>query len=109
MLALAGALIACGSFAVALGSVAVTRHRAASAADLAALTAAVHAREGASAACAAARRAAATQQAVLVSCRLDGLEVVVEVTVRPGPALARLGLATGRARAGPTLARQRAP
>lgn len=101
VLALAAVLVACGSFAVALGSVAVTRHRAASAADLAALTAAVHAREGTSAACAAARRTAASQHALLRSCWLEGLDAVVEVTAQPGAALDRLGPATGRARAGP--------
>ena len=101
VLALAGVLVACAGVSVALASIAVARHRAASGADLAALSAALHARQGAPAACAAARRTAREQHTVLTACRLEGLDAAVEVSARPAPALVRFGTAVGRARAGP--------
>lgn len=101
VLALAGVLVACAAVSVALASIAVTRHRAAAAADLAALSAALHAPQGVQAACAAARRTALEQRTVLTACRLQGLDAVVEVAARPAPALARFGTAVARARAGP--------
>lgn len=100
-LALAGVLVGCAGVSVALASVAVTRHRAAAAADLAALSAALHAGQGTTAACAAARRTALEQATVLTSCRLEGRDAVVEVSARPAPALARFGMAVAQARAGP--------
>lgn len=104
LLALTGVLVACAGLSVALASVAVARHQAAAAADLAALSAAVHAREGPERACAAARRTAVAQDAELTVCRLEGLDAVVEVSVRPAPVLERFGVAVGRARAGPSRA-----
>ena len=84
-----------------LGAVAVTRHRAATAADLAALAAAGHALEGTVTACAAAGRVAEAQGAAVVDCRFDGSDALVEVTVRPPGRLGALGAARAWARAGP--------
>lgn len=89
-----------------LGAVVVARHRAASAADLAALAAASRLLDGAGAACAAARDTAAPAGADVASCRLDGDTVVVTATVPAPAALRALGLAgdlllRSTARAGP--------
>ncbi|OKK18447.1 hypothetical protein AMK16_19340 [Streptomyces sp. CB00455] len=79
-----------------LGQAVVARHRAASAADLAALAAAATWAHGPERACGAALRVAAAQGAALAACEVRG--EVAEVTARPGagpftPAI--------RARAGP--------
>lgn len=84
-----------------LGAVAVTRHRAATAADLAALAAAGQALEGRVTACRAAARVAEAQGAEVADCRLDGSDALVEVTVRPPGRLGALGAARAWARAGP--------
>ncbi|MDP3711680.1 MAG: pilus assembly protein TadG-related protein [Mycobacteriales bacterium] len=84
-----------------LGAAAVARHRAASAADLAALAAADRVLDGETAACAAARRAGDAVGARVRACRLDGDRVTVVVEVRPAGALAGLGSAAATARAGP--------
>ncbi|MFG2311346.1 Rv3654c family TadE-like protein [Streptomyces sp. NPDC048566] len=81
---------------LAMGHAAVVRHRAAGAADLAALAAADHWSEGGAAACARAGRVAGAQQARLVRCAVDG--DVSEVTVASGAG--PFG-AEARARAGP--------
>ena len=94
VLGLAGVLLAVTGLLATLGTVAVARHRAASAADLAALAAAQHLRDGTP--CAAAARLAAAQSAVLTGCRVDTGSVTVEVGVRVGA----LGTARARARAG---------
>ena len=99
-LALMGVVLAFAAVVALLGSIAVTRHRAESAADLAALAAAKHALEGPTAACQSARRIAADQHGIVVSCALDGLDAVVEVAIRPPGWLGTLGLVRGRARAG---------
>jgi secretion/DNA translocation related TadE-like protein len=57
-------------------------HQISSAADLAALSAAVHAADGQPAACAAASRVAGSMTATVQSCRLDGLVVTVELQSR---------------------------
>ncbi|MFE2291992.1 Rv3654c family TadE-like protein [Streptomyces sp. NPDC059452] len=64
----------CAVFALvlALGQAVTARHRAGGAADLAALAAADRALEGAAIACAAARRVALAQNAVLVRCTVHG-------------------------------------
>lgn len=93
------ALIAC--VLVALGAVATTRHRAASAADLGALAAAGLTLEGAGPACALASRVVSAAGASLVDCRVNGDVVEVDVEVRALGALGALGTAHGRARAGP--------
>ena len=93
---LTAALVAVASLLTTLGVVAVARHRAASAADLAALAGAGHLLDGT--ACEVAAHAAAVQSAVLESCRADGTAVSVVAAVRVGV----LGTARARARAGPS-------
>jgi secretion/DNA translocation related TadE-like protein len=105
VLSLAAVVALVAAVLVALGAVAVTRHRAASAADLAALAAAGRVEQGAARACAGARVVATAVGAVLVGCDLVGDTVAVRVEIRPEGALGALGAATGRARAGPSAAR----
>lgn len=87
--------------AMVQGSAVLARHRAATAADLAALAAAVTVPDGEVAACAAARRIAARNSGSLARCAVSGEDVEVEVT-RP-VVLGSLGawVASARARAGP--------
>ena len=98
---LALVLIAVSAVVATLGAVAVARHRAAASADLAALAGAGHAVEGGDSACAAAADVARAQGARLTGCRLEGLDVVVEVTVTPPGRLGLLGRARAISRAGP--------
>ncbi|MFD5895763.1 MULTISPECIES: Rv3654c family TadE-like protein [unclassified Streptomyces] len=88
----------CAVFAVvlAMGQAVVARHRAGSAADLAALAAAGHALRGAEAACARAAEVAGAQGAEVVRCAVVG--EIADVTARAdfGPYAP-----TVRARAGP--------
>ncbi|MFD3483644.1 Rv3654c family TadE-like protein [Streptomyces sp. NPDC058665] len=92
----------CAVFAVvlAMGQAVVARHRAGSAADLAALAAAGHALRGAEAACARAAEVAGAQGAEVVRCALAG--EIADVTARAG-----FGpyTPTARSRAGPPDAR----
>ncbi len=99
VLALAAVLALVGAACTALGVVATTRHRAASAADLGALAAAGHALEGDG--CARAAGVVEAAGARLLSCRLVGAVARVEVAVRPAGPLAALGAARAVARAGP--------
>jgi secretion/DNA translocation related TadE-like protein len=98
-----GALVVSVALAVALSGAAMTaRHRAQVSADLGALAGARHAAEGAQGACARAEMIVARNGTVLVGCRLDGLDLVVDVTASwllPG-----LGAARASARAGPVRA-----
>jgi secretion/DNA translocation related TadE-like protein len=83
------------------GVAVIERHRAASAADAAALAAALHTIDGPAVACADAGSLAHANGAVVSRCTVAGAFSEVVVTIRlPGP-LAGLGSATGRARAGP--------
>ena len=82
-----------------VGSVIVARHRAQSAADLAALAAAARAPAGADNACRQARTVAYAARATLRDCVLTGLDVRVSVTV--GTGLPMVGDARATARAGP--------
>jgi secretion/DNA translocation related TadE-like protein len=100
---MAGLVVLVALLLAGLGAVAVTRHRAASAADLAALAAADVALQGPEVACAAAARAAQRGATALTACRLDGDIVEVVVVLRPGGVLGRLGEARAVARAGPTV------
>jgi secretion/DNA translocation related TadE-like protein len=100
VLALAGLLAVVGGLGATVGAVAVARHRAAAAADLAALAAADRALAGEPVACAAARRAAEADAAVLDSCRLTGDVADVAVSVRPAGALGSWGVARSHSRAG---------
>jgi secretion/DNA translocation related TadE-like protein len=94
-------LVSVAALLAALGAVAVARHRAASAADLAALAGAQHALEGVDPACRVATRVAQAQGAHLEGCALEGAQVLVEVSVRPAGRIGELGVARARARAGP--------
>ncbi|MEX5719419.1 Rv3654c family TadE-like protein [Geodermatophilus maliterrae] len=98
--ALAGVLAAVGLAAVLVGAAVVARHRAGSAADLAALAAASRAVVGDPAACTTADEVAQVNGAGLTACTVgDGavVEVSVEVGVRLGPLGTRRATATARA------------
>lgn len=84
-----------------LGVAVVTRHRAESAADLAALAAAGAATSGERAACDKARWVTDRMAVELRSCQLDGWDALVEVVAVPPGALSGFGSAAARARAGP--------
>lgn len=101
VLGLAAVLAVVASVAVAVAAVAVARHRAASAADLAALAAADRSLRGHAVACAAAARAATKGSAVLRRCSVDGDVVLVVAGVRPPGVLGRFGEVRAAARAGP--------
>ena len=81
--------------------VAAARWRAESAADAAALAAAMRALDGPAAACDGARSFARLDGARVTSCRFAGAVVTVTTESRPPGWLAWLGHASGRARAGP--------
>jgi secretion/DNA translocation related TadE-like protein len=87
--------------ALHLGSAVVARHRAESAADLAALAAAARAVEGEERACAAARAVAVRAGADVLGCRLVGWDALVEAGTALPFGLPGAEAATGRARAGP--------
>ncbi|MBC2903986.1 Rv3654c family TadE-like protein [Streptomyces cupreus] len=94
----AAVAVLCVVFAVvlALGQAAVTRHRAAGGADLAALAAADHWVEGAESACGRAEKVARAQGTRLVRCALVGDVSDVTAAAGRGPFAAEV-----RARAGP--------
>ena len=94
-------VLVAGCFAAA-GAAIVARHRAQSAADLAALAAAVHVADGPDPACGHARRIASANAARLVSCRVEGSDVIVTTEVTPAGVAALAGVARGQARAGPS-------
>lgn len=87
---------------LAVGTATVTRHRAAGAADLAALAAADYAPDGEQAACGRARWITDRMRVELISCQLDGWDALVRTSADPPGPLARFGAATAYARAGPT-------
>ena len=86
---------------LALGSAVTARHRAAAAADLAALAAAGQSVLGQGTACERAGRVAAGSGGRIASCRLDGWDALVEVHVPVRLPLLGQVTATARARAGP--------
>jgi secretion/DNA translocation related TadE-like protein len=87
----------------AYGTATVARHRAAAAADLAALAAAVHVPDGQPGACQVAAEVAARNGGRLRDCRVAGEDVEVQVVI--SVVLGRFGghEAVGSARAGPVL------
>jgi secretion/DNA translocation related TadE-like protein len=95
-----GVLLSVGAVVAGAASVVVTRHRAETAADVVALAAAAKVYEGKPAACAEARRLARAHEVQLLDCRLEGLDAVVDVGLRPPGRLSALGIVHGRARAG---------
>jgi secretion/DNA translocation related TadE-like protein len=94
-------LMAVSSVVLWFGAAVVTRHRAASAADLAALAAAGAVVDGERRACGRARWVADQMSVVVRSCRLAGWDVLVEVVATPPGVLGDFGSAAARARAGP--------
>lgn len=86
--------------AVHLGAAGIARHRAEAAADLGALAGAGRALGGSAAACGRAAELVVANGAVVTSCSLTGLDVLLQVQV--SVELAGLsGAASARARAGP--------
>ncbi|MGW0967971.1 Rv3654c family TadE-like protein [Streptomyces sp. NPDC002516] len=81
---------------LSMGQVVVVRHRAAGAADLAALAAADHWSDGGASACARAERVALAQGARLVRCEIEGQISDVTAASGTGPITAEV-----RSRAGP--------
>ncbi|WP_131096605.1 Rv3654c family TadE-like protein [Streptomonospora litoralis] len=99
MLTLCAVVLFTASAVVLVTAVRVDRHRAATAADLAALAGAARVGEGASSACAQARRIAVANEATLIRCRLANdlsLHVTVHIRTRAWP-----GSVAAHARAGP--------
>lgn len=90
------ALLAVAGAGAYLGAAVVARHRTQSAADLAALAAAVALPDGADAACARAREVlAANVSGDMADCRVEGLDVVVTVVSGRARAAARAGPVDG--------------
>ncbi|WP_052809680.1 Rv3654c family TadE-like protein [Streptomonospora alba] len=99
VLALCAVLLFVASTVVVVAGVRVDRHRAATAADLAALAGARRLAEGRGPSCAAARATAEANGAALARCRIAAdfsLHVTVRVPVRSWP-----GTVSAHARAGP--------
>ncbi|HEX7662327.1 MAG TPA: Rv3654c family TadE-like protein [Pseudonocardiaceae bacterium] len=86
---------------LAIGSAVATRHRVASAADLAALAAAESVPDGERAACDRARWVADQMRVHVDRCWLAGWDALVEVSAPLPEPLGRFGSATAHARAGP--------
>ncbi|MFF7452924.1 Rv3654c family TadE-like protein [Kitasatospora sp. NPDC008115] len=90
---------------LSVGAVVAARHRAESAADLAALAAADRLLLDADGGCGRAQAVAAVQKAVVVACAVDqaedAVEVVAQVPVSGLPLRLPVGPARARARAGP--------
>lgn len=84
-----------------LGAAVIARHRAQAAADLAALGAAGAVASGPEAACAQATQIATRMRSVVAGCRIDGLDVVLEVAVPVRLGRWGAGPAKASARAGP--------
>lgn len=101
LLALGVAVVAVAAFGALVGAAIIARHQAQTAADLGALSAAVHAVEGAAAACGHATRVVSANHAQMVECRVLGLEAVVSVRRRAAGLAAALPHALARSRAGP--------
>jgi secretion/DNA translocation related TadE-like protein len=91
--------VAAGVAGSAVGVATVAHHQARNAADLGGLAGAAAVADGPVAACARAAAIAAANRARLVSCAVEGWEIVVrvEVTARPLPGLTRHAAATARA------------
>ncbi|WP_413468169.1 Rv3654c family TadE-like protein [Mycobacterium sp. RTGN4] len=86
---------------IVFGTAVVARHRAQSAADLAALAAAGRLASGRVAACAAASSVAGAMRSTVTSCRVEQLDVVVGVDVPVQLGRWGVGSARALARAGP--------
>lgn len=95
------ALLAITTGGVYLGAVVAARHRAQSAADLAALAGAGRLANGTVAACSQASAVAGAIEATVTDCIVDELDVVVLVEVNVQLGRFDVGPARARARAGP--------
>lgn len=96
------ALLALGSVAgTAHGAAVLARHRVETAADLAALAAAVHVVDGEPGACAIGRDFAARNGGALTACVVSGEDVEVEVHREVTLRILGVQVAVARARAGP--------
>ncbi|MCP2164634.1 Rv3654c family TadE-like protein [Goodfellowiella coeruleoviolacea] len=95
-------LLGLAALGVAVATAVTTRHRAASAADLAALAGAAHVLAGRQEACQRADWVARRMRVELTGCVVVGRDVLVAVAARPPEPLALLGTTNARARAGPT-------
>lgn len=89
------------SLVALVGAATLARHRARSAADLAAFGAALRSWDGEEVACAKAAEISERNHARLVECRLEGLDAIVTVEVSVGVPGARSARAS--ARAGPVV------
>lgn len=98
MIAMVIAFAAGGAY---LGAAVTARHRAQTAADLAALGAAGAVVSGPEVACGQASQIATRMRSVLGDCRIDRLDVVLEVTVPVRLGRWGVGPARASARAGP--------
>ena len=98
MLLALGAVTAGGAL---VGSAVVARHRAAAAADLAALAAAAQLPAGPQAACSAAESVTRSIASRVARCDVDGVDVIVATEAVPGFGARWAGPATASARAGP--------
>ncbi|MGV0804667.1 Rv3654c family TadE-like protein [Mycolicibacterium setense] len=94
-------LIAFAAGGAYLGAAATARHRAQGAADLAAVGAAGAVVSGPDAACRQAGQIAARMRSVVAECRIEGLDVVLEVSVPVRLGRWGVGPARAVARAGP--------
>jgi len=94
-------LLAAAVIGVRVGSAVVARHRAQSAADLAALAAAARLPSGPAAACQGALEVSRAMGAELADCTVADLDVVIAVVVAAGGPVG--GRAHAFARAGPVL------
>lgn len=97
-------LLAVTSAVAMVGSAVAARHRAQSAADLAALAGAGRLASGPEAACEWAGAVASAMRVRIAGCRVDGLDVIVDAAARVELGRLGIGTATARARAGPVLA-----
>ncbi|MBO0839203.1 MAG: flp pilus-assembly TadE/G-like family protein [Sciscionella sp.] len=95
------AIVAIIVFVFLLSAAEIARHRAESAADLSALAAAGQAPSGEGQACGRAAWVARRMDVRLTTCRLDGWDAQVEVTVPARGPLSAFPAANARARAGP--------
>ncbi|MGV0744209.1 Rv3654c family TadE-like protein [Mycolicibacterium sp. XJ870] len=98
MIAILLIFTACAAY---LGAAVIARHRAQAAADLAALGAAGAVASGPDGACAQATRIASAMRASVTACRIDGLDVVLDVQVAVDLGRWGVGPAKAAARAGP--------
>ncbi|MEU1238805.1 Rv3654c family TadE-like protein [Micromonospora parva] len=99
LLAMGLVFVLFGTFGAAIVAAGMASQRAAVAADLGALAGAARALDGDAVACASASDLAGRNDGRLVSCHLDGLDVLVtvEVAFTPLPGLTRVAAASARA------------